>query len=1679
MNIKTKVTALLTAVSLATSAMLTFPMSMTMTANASEVAQWAGHEKKDEQFDTWDGTFDTSWLSEHTGDENDPFIIDSAEDWATLAFLTGGHAIDYDNPDEVISTLDINTSSTLTSNIILNSEDYNGEEYVIRSHFGIREYMSPEQLDTVLARVPGTSVEVAAPHITKLPIKKSADLYFKDSDGSIYYTQFDGGENSYLSVDITPYVKIEIPDDDNYAVDVTYRLYDNVSGSEIAVSGPYRPLTQYQPNGSAIWKTCYNYDWNFFMVTKLSEITLNLYSVDFTVSFTDLTKGPWTYTDASETIELPISLSPEMFTYYDANNNAVDKIPSTSTYIGKGSEISKMKYNEIQKIKTFISSHPSEYSNLCTIAASIDKTFANKVIKFENNVDFSNGISAFKDGLAGTIDFNSKAFIGPEANAIIKATSDSILKNGVLISSSENYSLIGTDEGLIKDCDLLRKNCFFNNTGTPVKVPNMIGTANMLESINFYNYITEGCLLSSNASTIKDSSMLVINGPLVSGVNVDCGLANTVATVSNCEILADSEIIGSEEYPALIQYCAFGRNTTNIEDCYADDFSIYCNSGSSVIASQIQNVKNIECYTDLLGDVSNRGLWQYPPTSMVENAIINCKFEGTVNGIGSGNGWGQGTPMKNCTVVLDVQRFRNATYLLGQGENCYIDITFHDIDGTTGNLTSITSGTFKDSFIRLAPAEGCDKYISAGSGADLYNLDHCYVELLNVNLPGTMPLNWGCKINDSYFKLKTTETGHYGLCLAGSNSYFDIEFEGGKTPFIGMEYGSSSSSIENSFIHVNYKGDFTPKTYASSVSNNIMKNCVYMLTIDDTSTGCISTGLNNFQTVENSFIFVDEFPDDCYMTMHPLIPEYTYAGHYTNSTFIMPKLNWGNNKSFGISPCNTPTTGTDFHDVYAYMNVYPYQSDSNIPNSAIMVSGGLDNLIYNVSMEVNFFDLVGNTADIPVRFCQNLTARTAGLDGICFKTNVKDAAVFDSDTTGYGAYLLGDNPGFVFKNIYLDVPNGSLREDIKSGLMAAFPSSDTSGPSGRGSVNSSYYQYAGLATLGYHILNDLGYDVSNILIPEGQSVYYQRYLDDPARIDSENIPAYINQFYYNSGIAPAPGLAGDWDYSIDPNWVTRVNNEHISSAEIAYLLDRGSTATRTTNWTVLEDITICAPDTGEVLFTIPKHVDLTTTPYFESTTPFLDITKIPTEDTFNPISTFALGIDDTAAFYNTSIIASVNSLSGELEQSPIYKYTITNDGNGEISGTAFNRSEVTDGTIFAKAGVALLGEASPQTGYVLSSVTENGTTITSTDPGTYTVNGYRAPANDATIVANFLDATAEITQFDLPNPDDPSNPFVGVINQTQGLITITIPDGLDVTNVLPIITWQGASLTPNEGVAQDFSSTITYTVQALAGNTKSYDINVIVQQPQPSRPTRPTTPTYDNTAIITSFKAGEYTAVIEQNGYDEHGTITLSVPDDFDVSSVAPVIVWRGERITPREHEVQDLTGNVIYEVVAESGRKKSYDVTVKYIPKEDKPQDPIEVPPVEVSDVAIITRFVVKDCTAKIEQNGIDEKGIITLIVPIEEDLSSVIPEIDWEGYEIMPGDTLAQDFTTPISYTVVAESGRTKVYDVKIVRIPNDVIDNPDTGFTSIWDVGRVAFLIFIAGGVQIFIYKKKKWC
>jgi hypothetical protein len=148
------------------------------------------------------------------------------------------------------------------------------------------------------------------------------------------------------------------------------------------------------------------------------------------------------------------------------------------------------------------------------------------------------------------------------------------------------------------------------------------------------------------------------------------------------------------------------------------------------------------------------------------------------------------------------------------------------------------------------------------------------------------------------------------------------------------------------------------------------------------------------------------------------------------------------------------------------------------------------------------------------------------------------------------------------------------------------------------------------------------------------------------------------------------------------------------------------------------------------------------------------------------------------------------------------------------------------------------------------------------------------------------------------------------------------------------------------------------------------------------------------------------------------GAIAVTVPYGTDVTSLAPAItVSAGASVSPASGEARDFTSSVTYTVTAEDESTAEYTVTVE----------------VEPSTGRAITAFVFESFEPGIA--GTIGDGEIAVTVPYGTDVTSLAPTITVSaGASVSPASGAAQDFTSPVTYTVTAEDESTAEYTVTV---------------------------------------------
>ena len=153
-------------------------------------------------------------------------------------------------------------------------------------------------------------------------------------------------------------------------------------------------------------------------------------------------------------------------------------------------------------------------------------------------------------------------------------------------------------------------------------------------------------------------------------------------------------------------------------------------------------------------------------------------------------------------------------------------------------------------------------------------------------------------------------------------------------------------------------------------------------------------------------------------------------------------------------------------------------------------------------------------------------------------------------------------------------------------------------------------------------------------------------------------------------------------------------------------------------------------------------------------------------------------------------------------------------------------------------------------------------------------------------------------------------------------------------------------------------------------------------------------------------------------------TIAITVPNGTDVEHlIATFTASAGASVKVNSNVQQsgittnDFTNSVVYRVTSAFGLIQDYTVTVTValpLPK-------------------AIMAFTFPTSTA----TTIDEVAhVITVTVPVGTGLMTLVPTITHTGARINPASGVAQDFTSPITYTVTAADATTQDYTVIVVK-------------------------------------------
>ncbi len=261
-----------------------------------------------------------------------------------------------------------------------------------------------------------------------------------------------------------------------------------------------------------------------------------------------------------------------------------------------------------------------------------------------------------------------------------------------------------------------------------------------------------------------------------------------------------------------------------------------------------------------------------------------------------------------------------------------------------------------------------------------------------------------------------------------------------------------------------------------------------------------------------------------------------------------------------------------------------------------------------------------------------------------------------------------------------------------------------------------------------------------------------------------------------------------------------------------------------------------------------------------------------------------------------------------------------------------------------------------------------------------------------------------------------------VIDSELHKISIEVANGVPVNALVPTIELSlGATINPASGVAQDFSTDVTYIVTAEDGTTtQNWTVSVTVAT------------LLSNAAEILTFTLEQEVAPAVINS--ETATVSSLVKWDTDLTDLSPSItISFGAQITPTT--ITDFTVPVKYLVTAQDGiTEKEWTVTIT---NAEEPNHDAEIIGFELSQLtgpAVIN----------------SENGTITGEVSNGTNVTNLLPTISIsEGAIIAP--TTAHDFTNTVVYTVTAEDGTTqKTWNVSLTVKAAELVSIYNIQFT-----------------------------
>lgn len=847
--------------------------------------------------------------------------------------------------------------------------------------------------------------------------------------------------------------------------------------------------------------------------------------------------------------------------------------------------------------------------------------------------------------------------------------------------------------------------------------------------------------------------------------------------------------------------------------------------------------------------------------------------------------------------------------------------------------------------------------------------------------------------NCSFVVDELYSNGAFIYACSVADSSLDVKKCGSRTAVPVNIFWADEKAIRRFSSSITYSGkcDLTFGYVTNECAS--YKDSTLFFIYDTTCKGDFVTPLNVY-CFKNTFIYMDmQSPEATFDATCPSILSRRSSAFYVeDTTLIAPRINiqaatseqrpgyYDNNNVWFWRDSRSVPVGVQNLNIYA--NIYLKDTQAVTEASKIEACVEAQNNILDSTLDCSFYMYDGTFANLPVSaFSAYYNYSSYGSHAI-YNTTARISTA--SPLVSFARADTTNNSSIV--NCFFDAPSSiPSTEQIESPVNA---------PAFRGglfqlAVNNKYNTIENVADAAKATRNKSVF-LGSCYIPEGQSAVCEVYTGTGS--DTWSSPVADGQ--------PA-GSYGFYDGAL-PEGVQYVSTDAWINGEAAYLLDSGySPIRRGYNWTVFDDIQFMNPKTQEVLGTWPAHTGTTQT------------------------------------YLPDAVIYSVGSISGELENYPIYKVDVTAAADGYLTINGVGGTTTTDGTLYAKRGANLGAEETilnDDTILVYATQSLNNSSpvriaSTATDSeiqtysryNQYTIAGYKQQGADTVITPVFKTARYVTVTVD----DATHGTLIPSVNVTAAGEKVSLETQAEPGYMVTDITYHTAA-----------EPTVEIPVSNKAFIMPDDDV-VVSAKIVP----------FDGG--ITAFSLFGFVGEIDQDA----GTIHVDVPKTASLHNLQPSIEYVGDYITPAATARRDFENPVTYTVTYGDGLTKDYVVTV------------------EQSEYSLrIYDFVLLGVHGNINQ----VKHTIDIELPAGTDLSALQPdEIVYSAENISPTVTAVQDYRAPVVYTLHANEKPAVEYTVNVTTAADgdaEITRYTVSGYDGVIDQTANTITVTVPSGINL---------